>query len=128
MCIRDRVYTDKKWLRFIIQQIISNSLKYSPPRGRISLSHEVTPNAFILHVKDTGCGIKNEDIKRIFNKGFTGYNGRIHPSSTGLGLYIAKKLCAKLNLQITAKSKFGDFTIISIQFPKSNNYLNVTKM
>lgn len=122
------VHTDKKWLRFIIHQMISNSLKYTPTQGLISFSHEETPTAFILHMKDNGCGIKEEDIKRIFNKGFTGYNGRIHPSSTGLGLFIAKKLCEKLNLQITVKSKFGAFTIMSIQFPKTNNYLNVTNL
>ena len=96
--------------------------------GEISFSHEETDNSFILKIKDNGCGIKKEDIGRIFNNGFTGYNGRKHPASTGLGLYLASKLCQKLNLKLQAESEFGLFTLISIHIPKTNDFLNVTKL
>ncbi|HOO33433.1 MAG TPA: sensor histidine kinase [Thermotogota bacterium] len=122
------VSTDKKWLHFIVYQIISNALKYTDEGGRITLSHVEETHDYIFSITDTGCGIRPEDIGRIFNKGFTGYNGRQDPSATGVGLYISKKLADKLNLKLTAESVSGGGTTIKIRFPKANDFFNVTEL
>lgn len=120
------VYTDKKWLFFIIEQIISNSVKYLGTGGKIKISSEKDKKEKILKIYDNGCGIKPEDIKRVFDKGFTGYNGRVYNKSTGIGLYLAQKLSAKLGHRITVKSVYGEFTEVSIHFPLHNDFYNVT--
>jgi Signal transduction histidine kinase len=88
----EKVLTDEKWLNFILNQIVSNSLKYTPQNGKISIFTTSKDNNIALHIKDTGIGIADEDISRVFNKGFTGKNGRqIGSKSTGIGLYLVKK-------------------------------------
>jgi Signal transduction histidine kinase len=87
-----KVLTDEKWLSFIINQIVSNSLKYTDQGGKINIFTTTTDNNIELHIKDNGIGIAEQDISRIFNKGFTGSNGRRSGSkSTGMGLYLVKK-------------------------------------
>lgn len=105
-----KVITDEKWLSFVIEQIISNSLKYTP-KGEISIYLE---NPKTLCIKDTGIGIAPEDIPRVFEKGYTGYNGRTDKKASGIGLYLCKRICTNLGHTISAFSSQGKGTIIKI--------------
>lgn len=95
--------TDEKWLLFIVEQLLSNAVKYTES-GRVCIS--VTDNK-ILQISDTGIGIAAEDLPRIFEKGYTGYNGRTDKKSTGLGLYLCKKAADRLSHKIYADSEIG---------------------
>ncbi len=105
-----KVLTDEKWLRFVIEQVLSNSIKYTR-EGSVTIT--VTPEK-VLKIADTGIGIAPEDVPRIFEKGFTGYNGRLGRKSTGLGLYLCKTACSRLSHKISAESEPGKGTVISI--------------
>ncbi len=105
-----KVLTDEKWLRFVIEQVLSNSIKYTR-EGAVTIT--VTPEK-VLKIADTGIGIAPEDVPRIFEKGFTGYNGRLGRKSTGLGLYLCKTACSRLSHKISAESEPGKGTVISI--------------
>ena len=113
------VYTDSKWCIFILNQIIQNSIKYSKKDDKkIEIYSEEKKDSVTLWVKDNGIGIKEKDISRVFEKGFTGENGRlIGKKSTGIGLYLCKKLCDKLDLGIKLYSKEGEGTVVKITFP-----------
>lgn len=112
-----KILTDEKWLSFIINQILSNSLKYTETGGKIDIFTTNEDNNIALHIKDNGIGISNQDISRIFNKGFTGSNGRTTGSkSTGMGLYLAKKMIDKLGHSIDVKSKPDQGTEMIISF------------
>lgn len=113
-----KVITDAKWVKFIINQIIVNSIKYSKKQNGILriYSNEGRDN-LILTVEDNGIGISKNDINRVFDKGFTGENGRIYGKSTGIGLYLCKKLCEKLGLGISLSSVEGEGTKVNIIFP-----------
>lgn len=104
------VLTDEKWLLFIIEQILSNAVKYTE-KGGITIT--VSPDK-LLCIADTGIGISSEDLPRIFEKGFTGYNGRADKKSTGIGLYLCKKAADKLSHRITAESVPGKGSAFSI--------------
>ena len=106
------VVTDRKWLSCILDQLISNAVKYTVS-GKISIS--VTGNT--LTVADTGIGIMPEDLPRIFEKGYTGQNGRIGRKSSGLGLYLAKKAAGLLNVTVLAESTPGNGSRFSVVFP-----------
>lgn len=97
------VLTDEKWLLFIIEQIISNAIKYTFS-GSVAI--DVSSDR-ILRIADTGIGISAEDLPRIFDKGFTGYNGRSNSKSTGIGLYLSKKAAKKISAEITVESEVG---------------------
>ena len=113
------VITDEKWLSFIISQIIQNSIKYlDKNKKEIEVWGENNNNYINLIIKDNGCGIKESDLVRIFEKGFTGTN-RKKGYSTGMGLYLTKKLCDKLGLKLQIQSKEKEFTKLTITFPKS---------
>lgn len=114
------VYSDSKWLSFIIGQIVANSLKYTNAGGTISFGIQDNPNATCLILRDTGIGISSEDIGRVFDKGFTGSTGRKQPQSTGMGLYLAKRLVLKLGHEIEIESKENEFTQIVIRFLRSD--------
>ena len=105
-----KVLTDEKWLLFILEQILSNSIKYTQ-EGSVSIT--LTPDK-VLNISDTGIGIAPEDLPRIFEKGFTGYNGRSDKKSTGLGLYLCKKAAGRLSHKISVQSKPGAGTVVSI--------------
>lgn len=123
------VDTDKKWLLFIINQIISNSLKYTSKEGTILVKAWEAQDEKLLLIEDNGIGIKKEDLSRIFAKSFTGYNGRSEASkSTGLGLYLSYKLAKKLGHNITVESEYNKGTKLYIHFPKWCDYYDVTKM
>lgn len=112
------VLTDAKWLEFIINQIISNSIKYRREDCDcyIRLSVEVKPNCQILVIEDNGIGISTHDLQCVFEKTFTGQNGRTIAKSTGMGLYIVKKLCDKLGHRIDIQSVEGQWTKVRIAF------------
>lgn len=105
-----KVLTDKKWLAFILEQLLSNAIKYTE-NGCVSIS--VSDNK-ILSVSDTGIGIAPEDLPRIFEKGFTGYNGRGDKKSTGLGLYLCKKAADKLSVGISVASVLGQGSTVRL--------------
>lgn len=106
------VVTDEKWLLFVIEQIISNALKYTAS-GCISIFME---EPYILCIKDTGIGIAKEDLPRIFEKGYTGYNGRNDKKASGLGLYLCKRISDNMGLGISAESEPDKGTIVSLDF------------
>ena len=110
------VISDKKWLSFAFEQILGNSVKYSSAGGEITI--ETYENKLVI--EDNGIGIKEEDLPRIFEKGFTGFNGRYEKKSSGLGLYLCKKTLDKLGHHIEISSKVGEGTRIEIIFPKED--------
>lgn len=112
------VQSDSKWLLFILDQITSNALKYTPEGGSITFGFEADAREKRLLIKDTGIGIRTEDIHRVFEKGFTGANGRSHAKSTGMGLYLAKQLAIKLGHELSIQSEAGLSTTVTIHFPK----------
>lgn len=117
----DTVYSDKKWIAFILNQLIQNSVKYGRSEGaHIQIVTEKTKSGVLLRVKDDGIGIPKEELTRIFEKGFTGTNGRNRERSTGMGLYLCRKLCDKLNIEIRAESAEGKGTEIILMFPVSD--------
>ena len=121
------IYTDSKWIIFILNQLIQNSVKYKNKERTLEIemfSKENKDNT-ILYIKDNGIGIKKNEINRVFEKGFTGTNGRLsNKKSTGIGLYLCKKLCDKLGISIELDSKENEYTIIKIIFPNSS-YINL---
>jgi signal transduction histidine kinase len=119
------VTSDKKWLLFILDQIVSNSLKYSPQGGLINIFAEKDEKEKRVIIEDNGVGIKAEDIERVFDRGFTGYNGRSFGKSTGMGLYLVKKLARKLGHDVTIESVYGKYTRVIIHFPKLGDYFKV---
>ncbi len=115
--------TDKKWVSYILDQLLSNALKYTPKNGEIKAYMEETPQEYTLTVEDNGIGIPKDELKRIFDRGFTGTTGRTNRSSTGMGLYLAQNLCQKLGYLITVDSKVNIGSKFTIHFPKWNDYL-----
>ena len=105
------VLTDEKWLLFVVEQILSNALKYTNSGGEISIY--LKPGQ-VLCIKDSGIGIASDDLPRIFEKGFTGYNGRTDKKASGIGLYLCRRICTKLGHQITATSESGIGTEITL--------------
>lgn len=117
------VYTDSKWLEFILNQIIGNSMKYKDKKNAyIKINTLEEKNKYILEIIDNGIGISEEDLPRVFNKSFTGNNGRGWAKSTGMGLYIVKKLCDKLGHKVMIESSKGEYTKVSIVFFKNKYY------
>lgn len=111
------VITDIKWVKFIVNQIIINSIKYSKDNGILKVYTTEGEDNIILTIKDNGIGILKNDVSRVFDKGFTGENGRKYGKSTGIGLYLCKKLCEKLGLGISLSSINGEETKVNIIFP-----------
>ncbi len=120
--IEQEVYTDSKWATFIINQIIQNAIKYSKKENKkIEIYSKTKNDKVLLYIKDNGIGIKKGEITRVFERGFTGENGRIvGQKSTGIGLYLCKKLCDKLGLGIELNSEKDIGTEVRIIFPKNS--------
>lgn len=114
------VVSDSKWLEFMVGQIINNSIKYllvkQQEKSVISFRLERTDTSIILYIRDNGIGICEKDLPRVFEKSFTGENGRKTTASTGMGLYICKRLCGKLGHMIKVESMEGEFTEVKISF------------
>lgn len=118
------VYTDEKWVGFILGQIIANAIAYRGPQPRITLSQREQEAAVVLSVEDNGAGIPQADLPRVFDKGFTGRNGRTDGAkSTGLGLYLCRRLCGQLGLGLALSSREGAWTRVEITFPKGRYHL-----
>lgn len=114
------VYTDPKWISFILNQLILNSTKYKRDSDAwIHIFTRAYTHGVILTVQDNGIGIRENELSRIFDKGFTGTNGRIRGRSTGMGLYLCRKLCLKLGIRIDARSLEQEGTEILLEFPVS---------
>ena len=105
-----RVLTDEKWFSFVIEQVLSNALKYTS-EGSVAITVE---DAKTLCIRDTGMGIAPEDLPRIFEKGYTGYNGRSDKKASGIGLYLCKRICNNLGHRISAESELDKGTTIKI--------------
>ena len=118
------VYTDTKWLIFIINQILNNSIKYKKKNGNSLIKIYATEEKDLvnLFIYDNGIGINKSDITRVFDKTFTGENGRKDANSTGMGLYIVKKLIDKLGHKISISSKENEYTEVKITFGKNDLY------
>lgn len=115
--------TDKKWLEFILNQIINNSIKYKKEENSvIKIESRENSEKVILEIYDNGIGIPEKDLKRVFDKSFTGTNGRNKAKSTGMGLYIIKNLCNKLGHNISIESKENEYTRVILEFGKNNIY------
>lgn len=121
--IEEQIYTDSKWLEFILNQIIINSINYSSKNPEIKIYAKKRKNKVLLFLQDNGIGIPENELNRVFEKGFTGGNGRRGNKSTGLGLYLCKKLCSKLSHTISIISEQGRGTTVKIIFPIGNFYL-----
>ncbi len=112
-----QVFCDKKWVDFMLGQIIDNSIKYAKGPLQLTFSGVEKKGKVILEIKDNGIGIPKQDLNRVFNKGFTGINGRLYTKSTGIGLYLCQKLCQKMYMGIRIDSKEGEYTIVQLIFP-----------
>lgn len=123
------VLTDKKWILYILDQIINNAIKYSRENGNVKIYSNEDEKIINLHIRDNGIGILQEDIERVFDKGYTGTNGRAKTyKSTGMGLYFSKKMADKLGHKMKVVSKENEFTEFTISFYKISDYFNITKM
>lgn len=113
--VNTTVITDEKWLSFVIEQVLSNALKYTPS-GNISITVD---NEKKLCIRDTGIGIAPEDLPRIFENGFTGYNGRYDKKASGIGLYLCRRICTNLGHEIKAQSKVDEGTTVTIDLSQT---------
>lgn len=113
-----QILTDEKWFVFCLEQLLSNSIKYTN-RGGISVNAWAEGERVMLSIEDTGIGIRAEDLPRIFEKGFTGYNGRLDKKSTGIGLYLCRQVFTHLNVTIRAESQEGQGTRIILGIPNA---------
>ena len=119
--LADKVYCDDKWISFILNQIFMNAVKYKKEGiGRIRIYTETVTNGTKLYIEDNGIGIKESEINRIFDKGFTGTNGRERSKATGIGLYLCMKLSNKLGIKLLVESKDQEYTKVIIIFPKGS--------
>lgn len=115
-----RVLTDEKWLAFVVEQVLSNALKYTPDGGQVWVELE---GAATLCIRDNGMGIAPEDLPRIFQKGYTGYNGRADKKASGLGLYLCRRICTNLGHTIDAQSTPGQGTTIRIHLEREQRWV-----
>ena len=115
--VKVRILTDEKWLSFVIEQLLSNALKYTPAGGSITIDLE---EPLTLCIRDTGIGIAPEDLPRIFEKGYTGYNGRSDKKASGIGLYLCKCACNRLGHRITAQSSLDSGTVMRVCLQHQN--------
>ena len=113
---KEMVLTDEKWLLFVLEQLLSNALKYTE-KGFIRIRMEQGSPAVLL-IEDSGIGIQAEDLPRVFEKGFTGYNGRQDKKSTGIGLYLCRMICEKLNHTVTITSNPGKGTAVRLDLTR----------
>lgn len=120
------VVSDRKWLGFIIRQLLSNAIKYSEENSEIHIQTDQDEQGhLLLHIEDFGMGISKEDLPRIFEKSFTGTTGRIKSHSTGMGLYLAKNAANRLGIELLLHSQLGKGSTFTLLFPIENEYEKV---
>ncbi len=117
--LKGQVYTDSKWTDFILGQIFINAVKYASGSLALSITGCKNANSYSLRIQDNGIGIPSQDLPRIFEKGFTGSNGRGTAKSSGMGLYLCKKLCDAMGLGISVSSQIENGTCVTLVFPSS---------
>lgn len=119
---REMVLSDEKWLEFVVEQILSNAIKYSGENRAVTIqiNRNEADNTCELVISDQGIGIRKEDLPRIFEKGYTGYNGRADKTSTGIGLYLCREITKKLGHGIMITSEIGKGTDVTIVFERNN--------
>lgn len=117
------VYTDTKWLTFIINQIINNSIRYKKDSPILTFRGTSLKDAVQLEIRDNGIGILESEIGRVFRKGFTGSNGRNRKNSTGIGLYLCKQLCDEMGVDIQIQSQVNEHTTVKLIFPTSAHFV-----
>lgn len=115
--VMETIITDDKWLSFVLEQLLSNALKYTGEGGSVKICMEEPKT---LCIEDTGIGIAPEDLPRIFERGYTGYNGHRDKRASGIGLYLCKRICQNLGAEITAASEPGKGTAIRINLEQYN--------
>ena len=115
-----KIFSDEKWVLFILNQVISNAIKYKKEEAEISFCARCEKNEILLEIRDNGIGISPKDLPRITDKGYTGTTGRNYQKSTGMGLYLCKKLCSKLQLSFYIESKEEEYTKVTIGFPRNS--------
>ncbi|WP_159882310.1 sensor histidine kinase [Paenibacillus puerhi] len=120
------VISDQKWVFDILCQILNNCSKYTPHGGQLLISAQEEETAYYVRIRDNGVGIPKGDIPRIFDKGFTGKNGRSGTKSTGMGLYYAKKMADRLCISIEVESKEGAYTEFTLIFYKLSDYFTIS--
>lgn len=113
----ETVLSDEKWLKVLVEQILSNSLKYTPEGGKISIYMSTTAEQLLV-IEDTGMGIRSEDLPRIFEKGYSGFNGRIHEKSTGLGLFLSREITKRLGHTLKIESTLEKGTKVMIDLTR----------
>lgn len=124
--LENDVYTDSKCMSYVLDQIINNAIKYSKEVGKIEFNSKKLENGVVLSIKDFGIGINEEDISRVFDKRFTGKNGRNQLyKSTGMGMYFVKKMIDSLGHEIEVCSENGSYTIFNIYFYDISDYLSL---
>lgn len=116
------IITDRKWLGFIVRQVLSNAVKYSNVGGEVQLYATIESDQVVLVIQDNGIGIKKEDLPRVFRKSYTGTIGRETSTATGMGLYLAKQAADSLNIKFMIESTEAVGTTVKIRFPKVNDY------
>lgn len=117
------VYTDKKWCAFVMRQLLTNAIKYSPSHGTITIHADHSQSEFVVvTITDQGPGIQTHDLPRIFDRGFTGENGRIQHAATGMGLYLAQEISKKLHIDLHVSSVIGSGTSASMTFANANSF------
>ena len=113
------VLTDEKWLSFVVEQLLSNAVKYTPEGGLV----RVYGDGETLVIADSGIGIRPEDLPRVFEKGFTGFNGREDKKSTGIGLYLCRQVLDRLNHGISISSRPGQGTLVRLDLSRTPRLL-----
>ena len=117
------VLTDSKWCRFIVRQLLTNAVKYSPKGGTIIIKAILSEKGHVMvTIKDEGPGIPSHDLPRIFDKGFTGGTGRLHNAATGLGLYLAQNVAEKIGILLTVDTKVERGTEMQMHFSVKNEF------
>lgn len=111
------VISDEKWLAFVLEQLLSNAVKYMQ-EGELTIEVREEPQHIWLEIRDTGIGIRSEDIPRVFEKGYTGFNGHEDKRSTGIGLYLCREVLQKLGHTIQIQSELGEGTTVKVGFSK----------
>jgi len=122
------VATDRKWIGFVIDQLIGNALKYTQSGGMILISSARTAHETVLQIEDNGVGIAPEDLPRLFERSFTGQGGRWHHGATGFGLYLSKQMTERLRHGLDLHSELGHGTRAIVRFPNWADHVHVTRM